>query len=117
MEKLKIGIIGCGYWGPNLIRNFSACPTTEVVAICDANPARLATIGQTYSQLKLANSVEQLLDLFAGCGGDRHPSLDPFRDCSTLSRSGVHVLVEKPLASNVQEAQTSSTWRTAANGF
>ena len=34
-------MIGCGYWGPNLIRNFSACPLTEVVAVCDANPARL----------------------------------------------------------------------------
>ena len=41
MDRIKIGIVGCGYWGPNLIRNFSSCPQTEVVAVCDANPGRL----------------------------------------------------------------------------
>ena len=35
MKKLSVGVIGCGYWGPNLIRNFTACPLTEVVAVCD----------------------------------------------------------------------------------
>ncbi len=38
MDSIKVGIVGCGYWGPNLIRNFSSCPQTEVVAVCDANP-------------------------------------------------------------------------------
>jgi len=45
MERTRVGIIGCGYWGPNLIRNFSACPLTEVVAGCDASPARLEAVG------------------------------------------------------------------------
>lgn len=106
MEKLKIGIIGCGYWGPNLIRNFSACPTTEVVAICDANPARLATIGQTHSQLKLANSVEQLLDLSLDAVAIATPVSTHFAIAERCLEAGVHVLVEKPLASNVHEAQT-----------
>ena len=33
MDKLRIGVIGAGYWGPNLIRNFTFCPLTEVVAV------------------------------------------------------------------------------------
>ena len=40
MDRLRIGLVGYGYWGPNLVRNFSTCPLTEVVAVCDAGPAR-----------------------------------------------------------------------------
>ena len=38
MDRVRVGVIGCGYWGPNVIRNLAACPKTELVAICDANP-------------------------------------------------------------------------------
>ena len=41
MDRVRVGVIGYGYWGPNLIRNFTACPLTEVAAVCDADPARL----------------------------------------------------------------------------
>ena len=105
MEKLKIGIIGCGYWGPNLIRNFSACPATEVVAVCDANPARLATIGQTYSHMKLASSVDQLLDLPLDAVAIATPVSTHFAIAQRCLEAGLHVLVEKPLAANVHEAQ------------
>ncbi|WP_406695917.1 Gfo/Idh/MocA family oxidoreductase [Singulisphaera sp. Ch08] len=106
MEKLKIGMIGCGYWGPNLIRNFSACPTTEVVAVCDANPTRLATIGQNYSHVKLANSVDQLLDVPLDAVAIATPVSTHFALAHRCLEAGLHVLVEKPLASNVHEAQT-----------
>ena len=46
MNRIPVGIVGAGYWGPNLIRNFSACRSqTEVAAVCDANPARLEAVG------------------------------------------------------------------------
>ena len=45
MNRLRVGIIGYGYWGPNLVRNFSTCPLTEVAAVCDASPARLEAVG------------------------------------------------------------------------
>ena len=63
MKKLSVGVIGCGYWGPNLIRNFTACPLTEVAAVCDASPARLEAVGKTYGHLKLLASLDQLLEL------------------------------------------------------
>ena len=44
MNRIPVGVIGCGYWGPNLIRNFSTCPLTEVAAVCDASPARLEAV-------------------------------------------------------------------------
>jgi hypothetical protein len=63
MDRIKVGIIGCGYWGPNLIRNFSSCPQTEVVAICDANPARLESVGHAFPHLARAESLDRLLEL------------------------------------------------------
>ena len=62
MDRIAVGVIGCGYWGPNLIRNFSTCPLTEVRAVCDASPARLEAIGRTYPHVKLVSSVDQLLE-------------------------------------------------------
>jgi predicted dehydrogenase len=105
MEKLKVGIIGCGYWGPNLIRNFAACPTTEVVAVCDANPARLATIGQAYSHVKLASSLDQLLELPLDAAVIATPVSTHFPIAQRCLEAGLHVLVEKPLASQVHEAE------------
>ena len=63
MKRIPVGIIGAGYWGPNLVRNFSNCPLTEVAAVCDANPARLEAVGKTHGHLKLVASLDQLLEL------------------------------------------------------
>src|SRR5262249_55365799 len=62
MDKLAVGIVGCGYWGPNLVRNFTACPRTEVVALCDANPARLEKVGRGYPHIKQVSTLDQLLE-------------------------------------------------------
>lgn len=42
MNDLRVGVIGCGYWGPNLFRNFVELPTSELVAVADLSAARLA---------------------------------------------------------------------------
>ena len=63
MDRLRVGVIGCGYWGPNLIRNFSACPLTEVAAVCDASPTRLEAVRPTYGHLKAVGSLDELLEL------------------------------------------------------
>ena len=43
-DKIPVAVVGAGYWGPNLIRNFTACPETRLVAVCDKNPARLEKV-------------------------------------------------------------------------
>ena len=63
MDKIRVGIIGAGYWGPNLIRNFTTCPLTEVAAVCDASPARRAAVARAYPGLATVGSVDELLDL------------------------------------------------------
>jgi len=105
MDKLTVGIIGAGYWGPNLIRNFSSCPATEVVGVCDANPQRLEGIRKSWGHLPLVNSVDELLDLKPQAVALATPVSTHFPIARRCLEAGLHVLVEKPLAANVQEAE------------
>jgi predicted dehydrogenase len=105
MNKLPVGIIGCGYWGPNLIRNFTQCPHTEVVAVCDANPARLDAVKRTYSHLKTVTSVDQLLEEPIQAVAIATPVSTHYPLGVRCLEAGLHVLIEKPLAGNVKEAQ------------
>ncbi len=105
MNRIPVGVIGCGYWGPNLIRNFSCCPLTEVVAVCDANPARLEAVARNYGHLKLLPSVDELLDLKPQAVAIATPVSTHFALASRCLEAGIDVLVEKPLAASVREAQ------------
>jgi predicted dehydrogenase len=104
-EKLKVGIIGAGYWGPNLIRNFTSCPFTQAVAVCDANPARLETIGRQFNHVKLVSSVEQLLALEVDAVAIATPVSTHFTLAKQCLESGKHVLVEKPLTATARESK------------
>jgi len=44
MDQINVGVIGCGYWGPNLVRNFVELPSSDVVAVADLREERLAHI-------------------------------------------------------------------------
>jgi predicted dehydrogenase len=105
MDKLSVGIIGAGYWGPNLIRNFSACPATEVVGVCDANPQRLDGIRKNWGHLNLVASVDQLLDLKPQAVAIATPVSTHYPLAKRCLEAGLHVMVEKPLAGTVQEAE------------
>ena len=105
MDRLKIGIIGAGYWGPNLVRNFSTCPQTEVIAVCDANPQRLEAIGRNWPHAKLVASVDELIELKPDAVAIATPVSTHFPIASRCLEAGLHVLVEKPLAATTSEAQ------------
>jgi predicted dehydrogenase len=105
MTRIPVGLIGCGYWGPNLLRNFNACPLTEVAAICDANPARLEKVGRGYPNAKLVQSVDELLDLPVEAVAIATPVSTHYPLGKRCLEAGKHVLIEKPLASTVQEAR------------
>jgi predicted dehydrogenase len=105
MSKLKIGIVGAGYWGPNLIRNFSGCSLTEVAAVCDTSPARREAIGRTYGQLPLVDSLDRLLELPLDAVAIATPVSTHYPLASRCLEAGLHVLVEKPLTATVWEAE------------
>ncbi len=59
---IGVGVIGAGYWGPNLIRNFAAADDCSLVAVCDRSQERLAGIERGYPLAKRVSRVEDLLD-------------------------------------------------------
>ena len=105
-SQLRVGVIGCGYWGPNLIRNFVEIPEAELVAIVDLEAERLAHMQRRFPQISVtAHDYQQLfsLDLDAVViATPPHTHAAIAQDCL---RAGLHVLVEKPLTLDSQDAQ------------
>jgi len=102
---IRIAVIGAGYWGPNLIRNFTRCPHTQLVAVCDNNPDRLAKVLAGYPGVAAVDNVETLLERN---DVDAVAVATPVGTHAKIGiaalRAGKHVLVEKPLAPSVREA-------------
>ena len=102
---LRVGVIGYGYWGPNLVRNFMACPGSSVVAVSDLVEDRLLPLRKLYPNLRTTNNSTDLIS---------DPSIDAIVIATPVTshydlaiaalRAGKHVLVEKPLASNSEQA-------------
>jgi predicted dehydrogenase len=105
MDRVRVGVIGCGYWGPNVIRNLAACPMTELVAVCDADPARLEAVGRSYPAAAKVCSLDQLLDAGIDAVAIATPVSTHFPIATQCLHAGKHVWVEKPLAASVREAQ------------
>ena len=66
MESAKksthnVGVVGCGYWGPNLIRNFSALNTCRVKTVCDMSQARLDHMSSLYRSVTTTQSFDDML--------------------------------------------------------
>lgn len=98
-NPLKVAVIGAGYWGPNLARNFSAALDWELVAICDKDTARAAALARKVGFPAVVGSVDELL---TGHDVDAVAIATPARTHHAIAMQalaeGKHVLVEKPLA-------------------
>jgi predicted dehydrogenase len=103
---IQLGVIGAGYWGPNLIRNFAACPDAKLVAVCDKDRARLDKVLTGYLGVEAIESYEALL---AKKDLDAVAIATPVGTHAPLAlaalRAGKHVLVEKPLAGSIRDAE------------
>jgi predicted dehydrogenase len=105
MSGLRVGVIGCGYWGPNLIRNFISCPATDLVAACDASPARLEAVARAHGNIRPTTSIDELLDIPLDAVAIATPVSTHFPLAERCLEAGLHVMIEKPLAGNAREAQ------------
>jgi predicted dehydrogenase len=95
---IGIGVVGFGYWGPNLVRNFSELQKSKVLAICDARSERLKSAQLRYPGVETTNDFKELLS---------HSGIDAIAIATPVSshyelameslKAGKHVLVEKPL--------------------
>ncbi len=105
MTKIPVGLLGYGYWGPNLLRNFSACAQTEVAGVYDASPARRAALARDNPHLKVAGSLEEFLALPLKAVAVATPVSTHYPLAKACLEAGLDVLVEKPLAGTVKEAR------------
>lgn len=104
-ERIGVVVVGAGYWGPNLIRNVAASPRARLVGVCDKDPKALARAQGRHPGVAGFESLEAAL---AAPGVDAvvlatPSSLHPAHTLACL-RAGKHVLVEKPLATTVEQA-------------
>ncbi|GBD07253.1 1,5-anhydro-D-fructose reductase [bacterium HR21] len=102
---MVVAVLGCGYWGPNLIRNFLQCAEVEAVIACDPNEQRLEAVRRRFRWVRTTTSVHALL---------RDPAVEAVAIATPVAfhhelaaaalRAGKHVLVEKPMTRNTREA-------------
>ncbi len=103
---LKVGVIGCGYWGPNLIRNFNALPDAEVAAIADLDEKRLAHVGLLYpGALKTTDHMKIIEDPTIDAVVVATPMSTHFRLGKQVLEAGKHLFLEKPMATTSDDCR------------
>lgn len=103
---IKIGIIGYGYWGPNLVRNFSEVSECRIIAVSDLNEARLRLVKARYPSIETTTDHQSLVS---------NPDIDVIIIATPVSthydlalsalQAGKHVFVEKPLTETAEQAE------------
>ncbi len=103
---IGIGVIGYGYWGPNIVRNLRGLDECQVAAVCDQSPAALRRVTQTYPDLPVITNPSELL---TSAGIDAVAIVTPvcthFELAKAALENGKHVFIEKPFTSTTQQAE------------
>ena len=105
-KTIKVGVVGCGYWGPNLIRNLRQAGDCQLMMICDTSEQRLRHMRRLHPDVTMTDRFEDLL---------KSPQLDaiviatPVRfhfDMAKASlKAGKHTFIEKPMARTAAESE------------
>ncbi len=105
MKEVKVGVIGSGYWGPNLIRNFVSLPESHLVGVADLRQERLAHIKSTYPTVHVTDDYWEMFSMDLDAVVVATPPTTHFSIARDCLQHGLHVLVEKPLALNSRDAE------------
>ena len=106
LKKLRLGVVGAGHWGPNLIRNFHTNKQSSVTAVCDTDTNRLSLIQSAYPEIKITNSFNDLVNnnevdaLVIATPTGTHYKL-----AKKALSAGKHVFLEKPVARKSVECE------------
>ena len=103
---LRMGVIGYGYWGPNIVRNFNTANGSEVTMVCDINQPTLKKIKKTYPQINVTDNIDELI---------KSPDVDAIAIATPVFthhdlakkalEAGKSVFIEKPFTYTVAEAE------------
>jgi len=105
-KQIKVGVVGCGYWGPNLIRNFRSISECELRMMCDLSQARLNHLNTLYPEVEGATDYKHMLN---GCGLDAVVIATAVKTHFPMAKAsllaGKHTFIEKPMASSSEECE------------
>lgn len=112
-RPLKVGVAGCGYWGPKLVRNFHDLPGAELAWVCDLCQDRLDHIRGLYPEARATHDYSALLASDVDAIAIATPVSTHHRLALQALRAGKHILIEKPLAASVPQAEeiVAEAWR------
>ena len=103
---IRMGVIGYGYWGPNIVRNFNSTEGSKVVAVCDLSEDKAKRAGKAHQDIKVTTSVDELI---TASDVDAVAVITPVFTHFELARkalnAGKHVFVEKPFTYKSDEAK------------
>ncbi len=103
---VKFGVVGYGYWGPNVVRNLDRLESTEVVAVCDKSPSARKKVAKLYPDVLV---TEDPAELMSSPDIDAIAVVTPVWTHYELAKAallnGKHIFVEKPFTSNAAQAQ------------
>src|ERR1041385_1414311 len=105
-KPTRVGVIGCGYWGPLLVRNFKGLPNCHMKALCDAKQDRLEHLRILYPEVEAFTDFNKFLD---GHNLDAVVIATPVKHHYPLAKAsllaGKHTFIEKPMASSSAECE------------
>ena len=105
-KQIKVGVVGCGYWGPNLVRNFRSLPDCDLKIMCDISEQRLLHLKSLYPEVDGETDYNHMLN---GVGLDAVIIATSVKSHYAMAKasllSGKHTFIEKPMASSSEECR------------
>jgi predicted dehydrogenase len=105
-KPIKVGVVGCGYWGPNLVRNFRSLPGCNLDMMCDISPDRLKHLRSLYPEVKGELNFNHMLN---GSGLEAIVVATSVRMHHGMAKAaleaGKHTMIEKPMALSTAECE------------
>lgn len=104
-RRVRIGVIGLGYWGPNLARNIAELPTAELVAVSDLKQERLDRIVARYPRVVTTTNYSDLFEMELDAVVIATPPHTHYNIAKSCLEHDLHIMVEKPLTLNTRDGQ------------
>jgi UDP-N-acetylglucosamine 3-dehydrogenase len=105
LKKLGVAVIGTGQWGKNHARVYKELPSTELIAVCDVNPERAKAMAAQHGVKAYSDSTQMLKNKDIEAVNVCTWSTILAKEALKALKAGKHVLVEKPMATNIQQAE------------
>lgn len=107
MKKINVALIGCGYWGPNLLRNLISNASCEVIWVAEPSQDRRNYVQRLYPRVKVTHKPRDVLqDKKVEAVVIATPVATHYELAVSSLKAGKHILVEKPIATTVPEVET-----------